>query len=123
MSRRPQDLARLGKLTEAAFMAAQTRLQKKAAAEAAVQAELDKLASDRRHVLEKLVISSTQSPAQIVCHGTWLTFAEQKRARLNTALAKARALALKERADAKRAFGRNKVVAELNRRAKRDTST
>lgn len=119
MTRNRQDLQRLAKLTEAAFAAAQTRLQQKAAVEAAVQAELETLAEARQQVLETLVISGTQSPAQVVCHGTWLTYAEQKRARLNTALAKARAMALRERAIARKAFGRNQVVAELNKRAQR----
>lgn len=119
MTHKKRNLERLAMIADAAFAAAQTRLKEKAAAEAAVQAEIERLSEARNKVLETLVLSKDQGAAQVVCHGAWLTYAEQKRARLNTAQARARALALTERDAARKAFGRTQAVAELLRRARK----
>lgn len=118
MKRASADLARLARVTEAAFLVAQGALRDKAQAEARAQAELDHLAAARDTVLQTLVLDDSRNAPQVVCHGRWLSWAEQRRAHLNTALARARAKAMIERAAAQKAFGRHKVAEALLERAK-----
>lgn len=113
---KPGDIARLSRITEAAFMVAQAELRKKAAVEARIQAEIDQLRQGRHTVLASLLVTEERSAAQVTCHGTWLTWADQRRARLNMSLARARAAALQEREHARKAFGRDQVAQALLRR-------
>lgn len=113
MKHSKKDLQRLARVTEAAFMAAQAELRSKAALETALQAELNTLAEARSQVLGTLILSEDRSAPQVLCQAAWLTHASQRRAQLNMALARARALSLRERQKAKRAFGRNNVAETL----------
>lgn len=113
MKRRKQDLQRLARVTEAAFLAAQAELRSKAALETRIQTELSALADARSQVLGTLILSEERSAPQVLCQAAWLTHAGQRRAQLNMALARARAMSLRERQKAKRAFGRNNVAETL----------
>ena len=120
MKRSKQEIERLARVTEAAFQLAQAALRRKAEAEARLQSELDQLRAGRRTVIATLQVTEERSAAQVACHGAWLTWADQRRARLNMALARARAAALKEREAARLAFGRDRVAQELLRKARLD---
>lgn len=120
MKHSKRDLERLAQVTEAARTAAQARLRVKVSAEAKIQREIDHLAEERALVLQTLSLSDTRGAAQVVCHGDWLKYADRRRAQLNVALARARALALTERQAAQKAHGRQQVAAELLRRAERE---
>lgn len=113
MSRKMKDLQRLANATEAAFVAAQSELRAKASVEAAIQSELHTLAEARSQILGTLVLSEERGAAQVLCQGAALIHAEQRRARLNIALAHARALAMRERQKAQRAFGRQQAARRL----------
>ena len=118
MKRKKAELQRLARVTEAAFMAAQAELRSKAALETALQTEIDALSEARSQVLGTLVLSEDRSAAQVLCQADWLTHAAQRRAQLNTALARARAYSLRERQKARKAFGRNAVADALLQAAK-----
>ena len=113
MSRNLKDLQCLANATEAAFMVAQSKLRAKASVEIAIQSELQTLDEARSQILGALLLTEERGAAQILCQGAALTHAEQRRARLNMALAHARALAMKERQIAQRAFGRQHVAQRL----------
>jgi len=104
-----QRLAQLGAVTETGLNASLLQLKKASDRTRDVQTRIEDLEAARRAILYDPTPPATIAGAD----QRWLAWAEQERARLNAALARARVAEARQRSAATTAFGRNDAMRKL----------
>lgn len=114
MSSKARQLARLGEITEVIWETASQKLREKAQAERAIAERIAALGRKQRACSDEL--SQPDIPASDMMSAVrWMKWSEMERRRINIQLARARAELARERAQAKRAFGKKAAVEALQK--------
>ena len=116
MNTNSEKLARLGDITDVIWQTASHKLREKAREEQAIAARIDDLLREQQVCSNGLAKEDIQ-PGQMMSTVRWMKWSETERRRINIQLARVRAELARERAQAKRAFGKKVAVEALRKSA------